>query len=340
MAKFKTRSVKWLTSSLREACQDGFQIIAPYRNNIGLALGIIGLSLSCIPNEPRPVASPLAVLHFDIEDRSDRITVHPTSPFHDSIDILHNSNTDWEHVSVSSQRKPIDDREANPHVMKALLSASEKTGFPAPLLMSFAWFESKMDIHAQNTVSSAKGLFQFTNQSWLEAMKKWGPDIGYKHLSETLTTTHSGHYVTQNYKNMHALLSLRDDPFIASYMAARFLMDCKETMERELGHPVKDRDIYIAHVLGAEGAVSFLQNVEKSPNTLVGYRFPTATKNNHNLFYDGDKMRTIRESHDAITTMISEQTQHYALLLNQGEKSFMQEIFRAEQKAVQHNHRI
>ena len=65
-----------------------------------------------------------------------------------------------------------------PTIASALQSASKRTGVEFDYLLKTAMRESSLDCQAKSRTSSACGLFQFTEQSWLGTMKKHGAALG------------------------------------------------------------------------------------------------------------------------------------------------------------------
>ena len=59
-------------------------------------------------------------------------------------------------------------------VLAALRTAAHKTGLDFDYLLSTAMRESKLDAQAKSKSSSASGLFQFIDQTWLGLVKKFG----------------------------------------------------------------------------------------------------------------------------------------------------------------------
>ena len=65
-------------------------------------------------------------------------------------------------------------------VMTALRTASTKTGADFGYLVKTAQRESNFDPGAKASTSSATGLFQFTNETWLNVLDRYGAKHGVK----------------------------------------------------------------------------------------------------------------------------------------------------------------
>ena len=62
-------------------------------------------------------------------------------------------------------------------VQNAIASASASTGVDFQYLYKQAGIESGYNANAQASTSSASGLYQFTNQTWLGVIKAHGADM-------------------------------------------------------------------------------------------------------------------------------------------------------------------
>ena len=65
-------------------------------------------------------------------------------------------------------------------VMTALRAASNKTGVDFDYLVKTAQRESNFDPSAKASTSSATGLFQFTSETWLNVLDRYGAKHGVK----------------------------------------------------------------------------------------------------------------------------------------------------------------
>src|SRR3546814_1827196 len=85
-----------------------------------------------------------------------------------------------------------------------------------------------------------------------------------------------------------AILGLRNDPNVASLMAAEHASDNKAALESALGRPVTGTDLYMAHFLGLGGARSFLSTMASDPDRGAASIFPAAARANRGTFYAAD----------------------------------------------------
>lgn len=154
-------------------------------------------------------------------------------------------------------------------VTHAIKRASAKTGVSFSYLMEKAAAESNFKANAKAKTSSATGLFQFIESTWMDMVKKHGAKYGIN--------------TDQSRQN---LLNLRKDPALASYMAAEFASDNKTHLEQTVGGNIGNTELYFAHFMGAGGASAFLTQLKKSPMSIAADLFPKAARANRNVFYE------------------------------------------------------
>lgn len=174
---------------------------------------------------------------------------------------------------------------AKTSVQSAIALASQKTGVDFSYLMGQAQIESGMRADAKAGTSSASGLYQFIDQSWLRVMKRHGAEHGMSWAADSITQTSSGRMTVGDPATRRAILALRNDPQAASLMAAEHASDNKDAIESSLGRDATGTDLYMAHFLGLGGAKSFLSTMAADPDRTAASLFPAAARANRNVFY-------------------------------------------------------
>ena len=76
---------------------------------------------------------------------------------------------------------------ASARVAGAIRDAARSTGASFEYLLTAARMESNLNPAAQATTSSAKGLYQFIDQTWLATLKNAGPAHGYGQYADAIT---------------------------------------------------------------------------------------------------------------------------------------------------------
>jgi hypothetical protein len=184
-------------------------------------------------------------------------------------------------------------------VQSAIQRASYKTGVDFSYLLGQAQVESSLNPTAKAPTSSASGLYQFIEQSWLGTLKKHGAAHGLGQVADAISQGPSGRYHVSNPAMRGYVLKLRNNPEIASLMAAEHAADNKAALEATLGREAGGADLYMAHFLGIGGAKKFLSALQRNPGAAAAQLFPAAAASNRNIFFgEGGRMRSVGEIYD------------------------------------------
>jgi hypothetical protein len=182
------------------------------------------------------------------------------------------------------------------NIQSAIAVASRRTGVDFNYLLGQAQVESGLRADARAGTSSASGLYQFIEQSWLGVVKEHGTEHGMGWAADSIKQTSSGRYVVSDPAARRAILDLRNDPTAAALMAAEHASDNKDSLESALNRPATGTDLYMAHFLGLGGARSFLSAMDSNPGRSGASMFPAAARANRNIFYAANgQPRTLTE---------------------------------------------
>lgn len=171
-------------------------------------------------------------------------------------------------------------------VTGAIRDAARVTGAGFEYLLNTAVRESNLDPNAKSPNSSATGLFQFLDQSWLGTLKTSGPSLGYGKYADAITQNASGYYTVSDPAMLRDIMALRKDPAANAVMAGAFANTNNQVLTERLGRKPTDGELYIAHFLGAAGAVRLISAAQTQPNTSAASLFPRAAAANAPIFYD------------------------------------------------------
>lgn len=174
----------------------------------------------------------------------------------------------------------------NGRVTDAIAMASRRTGVDFGYLLGQAKVESSFNPNARAATSSATGLFQFLDQSWLGVMADHGAKHGLGWASDAIGRTSSGRFFVSDPALKQQILDLRKHPETASVMAAEFASDNRDYIEQRIGRPAEAVDLYLAHFLGSAGAAKFLAAHDANPGGSAAALFPSAARANRSVFYD------------------------------------------------------
>jgi hypothetical protein len=171
-------------------------------------------------------------------------------------------------------------------VAGAIRRAAQATGTSFHYLLATAQVESGLDPQAGAATSSARGLFQFVEQTWLGTLKQAGPALGYGQYAAAITRTASGHYQVADPAMRSEILKLRNDPTVNAVMAGAFTQANAALLSQRLGRSPSEGELYIAHFLGAGGAARLISAAAGDPNASAASYFPNAAQANASIFYD------------------------------------------------------
>jgi hypothetical protein len=171
-------------------------------------------------------------------------------------------------------------------VTNAIALASRRTGMDFGYLLGQAKIESSLNPNAKAPTSSASGLYQFVDQSWLGVINQHGAQYGLGWAASAISQGPGGRYYVADPQLKQQILDLRNHPETASVMAAEHAADNKNYLESRLGRPAQPVDLYLAHFLGVGGAAKFLASHDQNPGGTAASLFPAAARANRSIFYD------------------------------------------------------
>jgi hypothetical protein len=173
-------------------------------------------------------------------------------------------------------------------VEAAIANAAEATSVDFNFLLAQAQVESAMDPDARAATSSATGLYQFIESTWLGTVKKHGARFGLGDVADQIETTESGNAWVADPARREAILALRNDPQVASLMAAGLAEDNRASLMPVLGRQPSHGELYLAHFLGAGAAGRFLSELQADPSQSAATLFARPAAANRGIFYAPD----------------------------------------------------
>ena len=168
----------------------------------------------------------------------------------------------------------------------SIKQAASTTGASFEYLLTTAKMESNFNPKAGASTSSAHGLFQFIDQTWLGTVKEAGAQLGYGNYADAITRNPSGSYSVSDPTARAAVMKLRDDPDAASSMAGVLTQSNSFRLTGKIGRRPTDAELYMAHFMGVGGAGRLITSAEDNPNASAARIFPNAAAANRSIFYD------------------------------------------------------
>jgi hypothetical protein len=182
-------------------------------------------------------------------------------------------------------------------------SAANATGASFEYLVSAAKMESNLDPSAQASTSSARGLYQFIEQTWLGTVKEAGGAFGFGKYADAITKSPSGTYSVNDPNARVEILKLRDDPAANAAMAGVLTQSNSFKLTDAIGRRPTDSELYIAHFMGAGGASKLITSAQDNPQASAAGLFPNAAAANRSIFYNRDgSARNVSQVYSVLTS--------------------------------------
>jgi hypothetical protein len=186
-------------------------------------------------------------------------------------------------------------------VESAIQRAASATGVDFSFLMKTANRESGFNPAAKSGASSAAGLFQFVEQTWLSTLKQHGSKHGYARYADLIEKGGDGHYHVAGAEAHRAVMDLRLDPHAASLMAGELTSDSAAYLKGRTGRSPTAGELYAAHFLGPQGSAKLIEAAERQPGATAAHLFPDAAHANKAIFYPGGQAATVGQVYANLT---------------------------------------
>lgn len=165
-------------------------------------------------------------------------------------------------------------------IRDSITAAANAFGVDPALMIATARKESGFNPNAENSRSSAKGLFGFIDQTWVDLRDKYGKKLGMPDNASP------------------------KDPKWSAVMAAAMIKENQVLMEKGIGRAPTNGELYLGQFLGGPGATSMIKAKEATPDAPAALMFADAAVANPSVFYDKDgNPRSIAQVYNLVTTI-------------------------------------
>ncbi|MBS0386384.1 MAG: lytic transglycosylase domain-containing protein [Proteobacteria bacterium] len=164
------------------------------------------------------------------------------------------------------------------NVRAAIQRAADRTGVNFDLLVQTARRESALNASARAGTSTATGLFQFIDSTWLDMVRRHGAAHGLGQYAQALQRGGVDAATRAD------ILALRTDPELSACMAGELARENASALASQLGRAPSAGELYAAHVLGAGGAVRLIQAAQQGVENASAL-FPREAAANRGIFY-------------------------------------------------------
>ena len=217
-------------------------------------------------------------------------------------------------------------------LVHSILKAAHVTGVDPVYMMTLADVESSLSPEAKAPTSSAQGLFQFIDRTWLEIVYLHAADYGFGAAAQAIRMVDGDPVVSD--RDREWIMNLRTDPYFSALMAGELIKDVERVLHAQGERELAEAELYLAHFLGAGSAVRFLEVLDQDPNMRASKLFPKAAKANAGLFMDGKGRRrrpvSVAELYNKIDSQIVRRLDRY-----EGIGPYLAEVARPTERNVE-----
>jgi hypothetical protein len=162
--------------------------------------------------------------------------------------------------------------QARANVLASIRAGAQASGADFGFLLKTAQRESSLDPHAKAGTSSATGLFQFTDATWMNTLDRYG----------------SKHGVDTSGMSRQDILALRSDAGLSAKMAGELANENAGILEGKLGRPATQGELYLAHFMGPHDAAKLTLAAQSNAKGAAADMFPAAAAANASVFQGAD----------------------------------------------------
>ena len=180
------------------------------------------------------------------------------------------------------------------HLVELIVRASRVVGADPTLLMAIADKESSFSTAVKAQTSSATGLYQFIDQTWLGVVNEFGSKHGLQQEAKQIVRAARGFTIADPTERAR-ILDLRREPYLAALMAAEMLKKDTLRIEQRLRRHLSAGEIYLIHFLGPDAAQQLMNAVDSSPTSVAALHFPKPAEANKSIFYANDRGKSVSE---------------------------------------------
>ena len=201
------------------------------------------------------------------------------------------------------------------HLVDTIVRAGKVVGADPTLLMAVADKESSFSTSVQAKTSSATGLYQFIEQTWLGVVSEFGAKHGLG-ADAKLIGRNGRQFVVADAAERQRILDLRREPYLSALLAGEMLKRDTLRLEKAMGRHLTGGEIYLIHFLGPDAAQTFIETMEEKPDVKAADLLPRPAQANRPIFYAeaGGETKTlsVSEVHKKFNEMIKVRLDRYS----------------------------
>lgn len=269
------------------------------------------LLCACSPSPPKPALRDTIV--FDgvaYQDFLDGLSYNPNARLYlNEQKLAYLAATERERATLKTLAAPL--RAQRPFAPSPVrLSASQGAvrdiitrvsldhGLDPSFFHALAHRESRYDYLAGAPTSSARGLFQFTQNTWLCALHTYGADYGVADAAYIVLQP-SGECTVSDAHIKARLLGMRYDPSFSTNIAIEHTLANRDFLVQH-HHSVTKADLYALHFFGQSDGWKFLT---ANPLAYADSITPKAAAANRAIFYDRGRRKRVVEVYNSFYSL-------------------------------------
>ena len=199
-------------------------------------------------------------------------------------------------------------------LVETVVRAARNTDTDPTLLMSIADKESAFAPTVKASTSSATGLFQFIDSTWLRVVRDFGPQHGLEKEAAAIDSS-DGPPSIADPAARRRILGLRNDPYLSAILAAEMLKHDAARIATRIGRELSDGETYLAHFLGPSDAEKFITKLVSEPRYAAPKLLPKPARANRTIFFAAAKRKagglTVADVHQKFETMMDLRAERY-----------------------------
>ena len=206
------------------------------------------------------------------------------------------------------------------HIVQTIIKAAQEVQTDPVLLMAVADKESSFITAVQAKTSSATGLFQFIERTWLGVVRDFGAQHGLEAEAALIGQDGNGKPVITSASERNRVLELRRDPYLSAVMAGEMLKRDAAKIAETIGRELTLGEVYLAHFLGPNDAEEFLAKVVNKPEAAAAALLPGPARANRTIFFAAGQGRgrrakiaslSVAQVHEKFEAMMSTRGDRY-----------------------------
>jgi hypothetical protein len=147
-----------------------------------------------------------------------------------------------------------------------VVRAAQTTNTDPTVLLALADKDSGLlPSRAEAQTSSAQGLFQFGEGTWLEVLRRYGPKHGYRAEAKAIHVVR-GRPVVASSTERERILRLRRDPYLSALMTGEMITTHRQIRAGKVARDPAFAELYMAYALSVNGTSRFMELLRDRPS--------------------------------------------------------------------------